>query len=150
MLTEAKSLPISIAYLHGDPIHSTTIWVDADYVIRAVEASDNTLSSQGMTMGSAQLPASKDMETGDSFSDAELEDEVLDKLEKALQTIGQMSAQVVLEISRAHDELAQIRKRRDEGAREAEKKPILGEKPRVLKKEPKAHQTKPQTGRRNP
>jgi hypothetical protein len=105
MLQNARRLPISVSFIHGNPMHSTTIWVDNDFVIRAVEAPDDTILGSGISPGGAQSPASAQAEIP---GEAELTDEALAKLESALEVVGKMSGEIVLILTRAHDELTKL------------------------------------------
>ena len=120
MLEQAKRLPIAVSYIHGVPMHSTTIWVDNDFVIRAVEAPDNTILGEGASGKLEQRPAA--MNESEVPGEAEITDEAIIKLEKTLETVGRMSGEIVLELTHVHDELtrlSQMRKRRAGEARVA-------------------------------
>lgn len=135
MLEEAKRLPIAVSYIHGDPMHSTTVWVDNDFVIRAVEAPDNTILGHGiLTKGEHPLvPSSEDEFPGE----AEITDEAIIKLEKALETVGKMSSEIVLVLTRAHDELtklSELRKRRAASPKVAAERKTTPEARRLVRK----------------
>jgi hypothetical protein len=134
MLEEAKRLPISVSYIHGDPMHSTTIWVDNDFVIRAVEAPDNTMLGQGIPPRGGQRPtATSENET----TGGELLDEVITNLQKALETVGRMSQEIVLALTHAQDELtklSEIRGMRPGAAKAVSQKKTLPETRRITRK----------------
>lgn len=106
MLEAAKRLPISVSYIHGNPMHSTTIWVDNDFVIRAVEAPDDTILGEGIAQTVERQPAVSSQ--GEIPGEAELTDEAISKLERALEAVGRMSGEIVLILTRAHDELTKL------------------------------------------
>lgn len=151
MLAEAKSLPVSVSFIHGYPVHSTTIWFDANFSIRAVEAPDNTMIDRSISIGGEQRPPTFE-ETGvPPVSEAMLTEEALNKLETALVTIGRMNAEIVLELTRAHDELtnlSEMRKRRERNAAEAAKKGAFVEKPKEIKKPVRPEEAKERIERR--
>jgi hypothetical protein len=131
MIAEAKSLPISLSYIHGSPLHTVTFWFDGDYSVRAIEAPDNTIIDQHVTLGGIQRPPSIDNTEITRPSEAELTDEALSRIRGALETIGKMNAEIVLELTRAHEELTNIseaRKRRERSAAELTRKGVIGEK----------------------
>jgi hypothetical protein len=135
MLENAKRLPISVSFIHGDPMHSTTIWVDNDFVIRAVEAPDDTILGHGIpTKGDQRLTAGSENEI---LGEAELTDEAISKLEKALETVGKMSGEIVLALTRAHDELTkltELRRRRTVPTTVATEKRVSPETRKITKK----------------
>lgn len=135
MLEKAKRLPISVSYIHGDPMHSTTIWVDNDFVIRAVEAPDDTILGHGITTKGEQRPTAGS--ENEILGEAELTDEAISKLEKALETVGKMSGEIVLALTRAHDELTkltELRRRRTVPTAGATEKRVLPEMRKITKK----------------
>jgi hypothetical protein len=144
MLDKAKRLPISVSFIHGDPMHSTTIYVDSDFVIRAVEAPDDTILGSGISQVMARQPDGNIQ--NEVPSEAELTGEAIAKLESALETVGKMSAEIVLVLSRAHDELTKLSELRSGGAQFAlrtSQKRVLPEIRRTSKRvarvaEPKA------------
>jgi hypothetical protein len=117
MLEKAKRLPISVSYIHGDPMHSTTIWVDNDFVIRAVEAPDDTILGHGISTTGEQRSTLSTQ--GEIPGEAELTDEATAKLEAALETISKMSGEIVLILTGAHDELTKLSELRRRGAARA-------------------------------
>lgn len=152
MLAEAKSLPVSVSYIHGDPVHSTTIWFDGNFSVRAVEAPDNTMIDNHVSIGGAQRPSP----IGDAEitppSEVPLTDEALSKLERALETIGRMNAEIVLELTQAHDELTNIseaRKRRERIAADTAKKRMAVEKPKEIVKAVRPEQAKERVEKRS-
>jgi hypothetical protein len=153
MLAEAKSLPVSVSYIHGDPIHSTTIWFDGNFSVRAIEAPDNTMIDHHISVGGVQHPSPIGDAEVTPPSEAALTDEALSKLEKALETIGRMNAEIVLELTRAHDELTNIseaRKRRERIAADAARKRLAVEKPKEIVKAVRPEQAKERVEKRSP
>jgi ABC-type sulfate/molybdate transport systems ATPase subunit len=145
MIAEAKSLPISLSYIHGDPLHSVTFWFDGDYSVRAIEAPDNTIIDNRITLGETQHPPSTGTTEIIRPSEAELTDEALSRIGGALETIGRMNAEIVLELTRAHEELTNIseaRKRRERSAAEAAKGKIVSERPQEITKSLRPEQAK--------
>jgi hypothetical protein len=152
MLAEAKSLPVSVSYIHGDPIHSTTIWFDGNFSVRAIEAPDNTMIDHHISVGGVQHPSPIGDAEVTPPSEAALTDEALSKLEKALETIGRMNAEIVLELTRAHDELTNIseaRKRRERIAADVARKRIAIEKPKEIVKVLRPEQAKERVEKRS-
>ena len=117
MLDRAKRLPIAVSFIHGDPMHATTVYVDNDFVIRAVEAPDDTILGSGISQAAAQRPTAEAQ--SEIPGEAELTGEAMEKLEIALETVGKMSGQIVLILTRAHDELTKLSELRRVGARSA-------------------------------
>ncbi|WXG44640.1 MAG: hypothetical protein WED04_11500 [Promethearchaeati archaeon SRVP18_Atabeyarchaeia-1] len=112
MLEQAKRLPISVSYIHGDPMHATTVWVDNDFVIRAVEAPDNTILGHGIPAGAAQPTAVSSVD--EIPSEAELTDQAISKIEKAIRSvsrISEVSGDIVLVLTSAQNELAGLSER---------------------------------------
>ncbi len=132
MIAEAKSLPISLSYIHGDPLHTVTFWFDGDYSVRAIEAPDNTIIDRQVSLGGSQRPSSTVTTEVTRPSEAELTDEALSRIGGALETIGRMNAEIVLELTRAHEELTNIseaRKRRERSTAETTRMKTISEKP---------------------
>lgn len=145
MIAEAKSLPISLSYIHGSPLHTVTFWFDGDYSVRAIEAPDNTIIDQHVSLGGIQRPPSIDKTEIIRPSEAELTDEALSRIGGALETIGRMNAEIVLELTRAHEELTNIseaRKRRERSATKVARKGVIGEKPEKSEAIVKSEETK--------
>jgi hypothetical protein len=137
MIAKAKSLPISLSYIHGDPLHSVTFWFDGDYSVRAIEASDNTVIDQRVKIGVTQRPSTTGSTEITRPSEAELTDEALGRIRGALETIGRMNAEIVLELTRAHEDLTNIseaRKRRERSTAEAAKRKTASERPQEMSK----------------
>ena len=135
MLEKAKRLPIAVSFIHGDPMHSTTIWVDNDFVIRAVEAPDDTILGSGISPARAQQPNAGAQ--GEIPGEAELTGQAIAKLESALETVGRMSGEIVLILTRAHDELTKLSELRRRGAQStpgASEKRILPETRKTAKR----------------
>jgi len=145
MIAEAKSLPISLSYIHGSPLHTVTFWFDGDYSVRAIEAPDNTIIDQHVTLGGTQRPSSVENTEVVRPSEAELTDEALSRIGGALETIGRMNAEIVLELTRAHEELTNIsetRKRRERSAAEAAKRKAMAERQQGTSRLTKPEQAK--------
>jgi hypothetical protein len=114
-----------------------TFWFDGDYSVRAIEAPDNTIIDQHVTLGGTQRPPPTGTTEIIRPTEAELTDEALSRIGGALETIGRMNAEIVLELTRAHEELTNIseaRKRRERSAAEVIKRKTATEKPQETRK----------------
>jgi len=138
-LANAVSPPISVTYIHGDPkysVHSTTIWVDKNYDIRAVEASDSTILGRGMEAGGASPSVAQEgRELGSLLPDeVEVTDRAIGKLKDFLEGAGRLSAQMAREFTDAYDQfsrLSEIIERKKTEAKHVTTNVATTEKPQV-------------------
>jgi hypothetical protein len=156
MLADAVSPPISITHVHADPkypAHSTTIWVDKNYDIRAVESSDSTILGQGMDAGGArQSGTSEGRQLGSLFPDeVEIADRAMSELKSFLEGTGRLSAEIARGFTDAYDQffrLSEILQRKMATAKPVTLKGISSEKPQIVGKVPKPAKNK--EGERRP
>nr|MDO8097580.1 hypothetical protein [Candidatus Njordarchaeota archaeon] len=142
MLANAVSPPISITYIHGDAkqsVHSTTIWVDKNYDIRAVEASDSTILGRGIEVGAGKTSsASEGRQLGPILPDeVEIADKAMDKLREFLEATGRLSAEIAREFTDAYDQfskLSEILERKRATAKPVTLKRIPARKPQIASK----------------
>jgi hypothetical protein len=136
MLASAVSPPISITHVHADPkypAHSTTIWVDKNYDIRAVEASDSTILGQGMDAGRAQHSGTSEGKQLESLfpDEVEIADKAMSELKRFLEGTGRLSAEIARGFTDAYDQfyrLSEILQRKMATAKPVTLKGISSEK----------------------
>nr|MDO8133524.1 hypothetical protein [Candidatus Njordarchaeum guaymaensis] len=142
MLANAVSPPISITHIHGDPrysVHSTTIWVDKNYDIRAVEASDSTILGRGIEAGLGKPPSTSEGRQLVPLlpDEVEITDKAVGKLKEFLEATGRLSAEIAREFTDAYDQfskLSEILERKRAAAKPVTLKRIPTGKPQVIGK----------------
>jgi hypothetical protein len=142
MLANAVSPPISITHIHDDPkysIHSATIWVDKNYDIRAVEASDSTILDRGIQTGggSSSAPPQRRQLTRLFPDEVEVTDKAVNKLKEFLESTGRLSAEIAREFTDAYSQftkLSEIIQRKKRTARRATVRRAQTEKPEAVTK----------------